>query len=107
MKEYIDKAALMLHIAGVKIHLKGDSEWITGYRDALQAVWETVQKFPAADVVERKRGEWVRKEDECCYWFECSVCGEEPAKLHGNYDFFSNFCPNCGCQMVGDEDGRD
>lgn len=53
-------------------------------------------KEPEAD-----HAQWVRVEDECCFWYECSACGEEPAKIHGNCDFFSPFCPHCGRPMSG------
>lgn len=52
MAEYIEREALLLGIAGVKVHMNGKSDWIKGYRDALQAMGEEVQEFPAADVVE-------------------------------------------------------
>lgn len=55
--------------------------------------------IPAADVVERKRGEWKIAaygiDGEDVY---CSVCG-----LGGNFPYW-NFCPICGADMRKDGD---
>lgn len=45
-----------------------------------------------------KRGEWVRKEGELTYWYECSECGYRPHIE--NYPYLSDFCPNCGVKMM-------
>ena len=44
-----------------------------------------------------KRGEWVRKEGELTYWYECSERGYRPHIE--NYPYLSDFCPNCGAKM--------
>ncbi len=55
----------------------------------------------AADVVERKRGEWFEVElgwDDVHY--DCSVCGESFCLIDGTpTDNMYNFCPNCGADM--------
>ncbi len=48
--------------------------------------------FPTADVVERKRGEWVSLNG----WITCSECGCEPPN---ETNIESDFCPNCGADM--------
>lgn len=59
------------------------------------AVIDTLKSIPAADVVERKKGEWIWTEtgdaDYEQYWV-CSECSE-----HNYYE--SNYCPNCGADM--------
>lgn len=63
----------------------------------------------SADVVERKRGEWIAKPQEFYIdttdWM-CSVCKEEfcPIDMVQD-DFFKmmKFCPNCGADMRGGE----
>lgn len=50
---------------------------------------------PVADVVERKRGEWIPFFPILCdrpYCYECSICGSTSGSM-------TNFCPNCGAQM--------
>lgn len=57
----------------------------------------------AADVVERKRGEWVDKPNPQWKAYDirhCSVCGWSihKSKLR-NTDLDWHFCPNCGADM--------
>lgn len=101
MAEYIERDALMLHIAGVKIHLKGKGDWMVGYRDALQAVGEMVQKAKAADVVEVKRGRWIDRYhgEYANALYVCSECGGTAHDLNGREWILSNFCPSCGADM--------
>lgn len=56
---------------------------------------------------QRIKGRWVRKESDLSWWYECSSCGESPL-----YDQYENevrtpFCPFCGSDMRGDEDGNE
>ena len=54
----------------------------------------SIDKIPAANVVEVKHGKWevrtVRGEAE----LYCSVCGNSP-----NVIYAYEFCPNCGAKM--------
>lgn len=55
---------------------------------------ENIRSIPAADVVERKVGKWLKS----TWSIRCSECG---------YDMpfaVRNFCPNCGAQMIGGDD---
>lgn len=61
-------------------------------------VFWKMQNIPAADVVERKSGEWIEHGEpneygvyQSWYW-TCSNCGAV-----GYHEF--NFCPNCGADM--------
>ena len=55
--------------------------------------YEDLKNLQTADVVERKRGEWVLNDDQV---YECKDCGYVPS-LDG-YTYF-NYCPNCGARM--------
>ena len=57
-----------------------------------------------ADVKPVVRGEWIKKDDGVCWWWECSNCGERPLRRYKT-DVLSNFCPNCGADMRGEDDG--
>jgi rubrerythrin len=53
------------------------------------ALREALDRVPAADVVERKTGKWLKS----AWSIRCSECG---------YDMpfaVRNFCPNCGAKM--------
>lgn len=69
-------------------------------------------RMPAADVVERKRGEWVW-DDNAYDWglgaWVCKGCHSRndniPAKKDTNPYMWvgSKYCPNCGADMRGDK----
>lgn len=60
--------------------------------------------YTAADVVERKRGEWIRVTEELGESWMCSECMEEFIPHDGMEEFASyvHFCPNCGADMRGE-----
>ncbi len=42
---------------------------------------------------------WERKENDICYWYECSNCGEEPPHSEYGQEYYSPRCPACGAHM--------
>lgn len=54
---------------------------------------------------QRIKGRWLRKESDLSWWYECSECGESP--LYNPYadEVLTSFCPFCGSDMRGEEDG--
>lgn len=64
-------------------------------------VQQIMNSIPAADVVERKKGKWEFREEFFAYGiahFDCSICGESVLER-------TRFCPNCGADMRGEDDG--
>lgn len=61
-----------------------------------------ITESPAADVKGTRRGKWV-KASEFMPIYKCSICNERNLFKDGN-NVFSNFCPNCGAKMGGDND---
>lgn len=61
-----------------------------------------LKSIPAADVVERKKGKWIRPVpgDGEPY---CSECKAEAPLSCGRFlhHWYTNFCPNCGAKMEG------
>lgn len=47
----------------------------------------------------RKKGKWIDICDGYTDYVKCDQCG-------GILDYKKNFCPNCGADMRGEEDGR-
>ena len=100
MAEYIEREAVLKQIA---------EEYDLNYGEILTdpyKFYQMVDFVPAADVVERKRGEWidiscvVADEDaEDGYWiatqYQCSLCGRKEYKKEP-------FC-NCGADMRGEK----
>ena len=77
-----------------------DAVWsVTGDKNVAK-VWDQIKDLPSAKP-ERKKGKWINRSLNILYpeWarYTCSVCGE-----HSNrYDY----CPNCGADMRGEQDG--
>lgn len=71
------------------------------YDDAV----DIVSDIPAADVVERKRGEWLNDHKPCAL-YQCSVCKDYMA-MAGYANCIpidqiyrvAKYCPNCGAEM--------
>jgi hypothetical protein len=63
---------------------------------------DIINALPSAEP-ERKKGKWIPHEDEDGehYGDKCSVCGEWYVMPCGK----ANFCPNCGADMRGGQDG--
>ncbi len=103
MAEYIEREALIQQMAdnfrqGV---------WDGCDRGEYQIAENTILEAPAADVVERKRGEWkVILDDYDCELMICSCCKAEFYDGDNDtIDHLHNFCPNCGADMRGEEHG--
>ena len=92
---------LLDSIPAADVISKGLYEQIKWERDVALAQLEEygVSLGEKADVVKVRHGRWIRKEDDSCYWYECSECGEKLAKTQWGNDYFSAYCPNCGVLM--------
>ena len=105
MAEYIEREALLEHIAGLSIIITGLSrgrnqlaEFGIRYKNS---ILRGINDFPAADVAPVVHGRWAHLGgDEWC----CSVCGfvittegswDKPAK---------KYCEDCGAKMDGGAD---
>ena len=75
-----------------------------------EAFMEYIKEQPAADVQPVKRGRWICNEE--LYYngmAKCSCCEaefyvEDLQTLQGDAECVK-FCPNCGADMIGDENG--
>ena len=83
--------------------------YYNGYSDALDRVQEVLEAAPTVAAVPVVRGEWTVVElndwgDEVIY--ECPICKEAFQIIEGTPEENSyNYCPNCGADMRGAEDG--
>lgn len=83
-------------------------EAILGSFNAIRAI----EELHAVDAVPVVHGRWIGVEYDgyadgypVYDLYECSICGEEHK---GEYDTLTNYCPNCGAKMDGDnKDGTD
>jgi rubrerythrin len=58
-----------------------------------------LERFASAQP-DRKKGQWILVSDGYTDCVKCDKCGEV-------FDVEKNFCPNCGADMRGEQDGRD
>lgn len=71
-----------------------------GRKDGIVLKEVPFEKLPST----QRKGKWIRKDDEQCYWYECSECGHLPPKDIYKQEWLSHFCPNCGTRMVRGEE---
>ena len=111
MPEYIEREALLAE-------LEDEIDFVSPFYNAeqnqyftmgLRCAYRDAQRFPAADVVEVRHGEWVETQEplgwrdvDCA---ECSVCHEswiidEDSSID-DYECMWHYCPNCGAKMDG------
>ena len=62
-----------------------------------------IKNAPTIEAEPVRHGMWVRIEDECTYWYECSECGEESLRDGWTQRVFSRYCPSCGAKMEDTE----
>lgn len=67
------------------------------------ALKEALSRVPSAEP-ERKKGKWIEIPDEIfASTYKCSECGEAPLS-DGEEWVLSNYCPNCGADMRGEQE---
>ncbi len=65
-----------------------------------------VLKMSSVTPQEPRKGEWCPQNDDYFDWYECSECGygnEGEMQYSSEYDVRTNYCPNCGADMRGEE----
>lgn len=76
-------------------------------------VLDDLEDYPAADVVARKTGKWCADYDYAEYEFDGSTPLPEPRKFQDGWQCSfcgvyssseTNYCPNCGAEMIGGDD---
>ena len=104
MARYIDADAL---IEMLNNKAKTDYEMGLYNHGALtESFIRCVEKHPTADVVERKRGEWIlfkpRRENRNAT-YKCSVCKKLCSSYYNDVGEWM-LCPHCGADMRGEKE---
>lgn len=99
-KRFIDAEALIRSIVSDR-RLMPDGLNGREIAEGIAYALHKITKAPAADVVERVRGEWI--EDGYEGVIVCSYCGMTPLSHPESMNTYvlSRFCPNCGAKMDG------
>lgn len=82
-----------------------DVLWITKETGA----WETqnrVRELPAVDAAPVVHGRWIPRKGKWFSCFQCSVCGEKISYPTADGKALTNYCPNCGAKMNGEENAE-
>lgn len=69
---------------------------VPNWSEVRETVLDCIANSPTIE--ERKKGKWLRKLSQTP-WPICSECG-----IYGANE--SNYCPNCGAYMKGENDGK-
>ena len=77
-----------------------ENEYDKGYQTAVVDIAKGLNALPAADVKPIVCGEWIAEKDRFYHW-HCSQCGY----VVGPIKMDCKFCPNCGADMRGSENG--
>ena len=101
MDEYISREEVVKEIKS-RI-FDADDAWESGYNTAMAGIMEWIEHMPSADVQPVKHGKW---ESDKCDMPRCSCCSYIPEfNRHIDDYYYSDFCPNCGARMDGDNNG--
>ena len=68
---------------------------------ATQIIYDTTEAIERLPIIQPRRGKWIDTKGNTEWYareYECSECG-------GTMLGESNFCPNCGADMRGEQDG--
>ena len=108
MSDYISREAAIQAIVVNSVKHAADPEHTIDPEVAAEIIY-AVQKLPAADVRENKRGRNITEENPVDQ-FVCSECGlilegyyrreidhDDGYEIY--YEFTPRFCPNCGADM--------
>ena len=75
-----------------------------GKYDELEAVLDSIDAIPAAEVEPVRHGRWIDKQEDDLTegMWRCSACGEDFYFLENNpSEYGINYCVNCGARMDG------
>lgn len=106
MGKYVDREKLIMVLTDMKHRLELNDSRLGIEKKLAIIIWDTlgtvmdiVKNFPAADVIERKKGMWIQISPAKIY--ECSQCGK--SIMTGDI-FTYKFCFACGAEMKKEEE---
>lgn len=83
-----------------------DNNSIVRWRYKDNENWKSAEISDLIKAYERPQGEWVKVVENISWHYECNQCHNRPlmARLVDE-DVLSEFCPNCGADMRGKDNG--
>ena len=100
MRDYINREDALVCLP--QYPLNYNKEQADAFLNGYYQMWKNVENCAAAEVVERKHGQWIRSVDELGEAWMCSECLEEFFPADGMEEFidYVHYCPNCGASMA-------
>lgn len=102
MSEYIRREDAVGVIEKEMKNYISDIWYKSAIHSALNDVNENIKSLEPADVVPMVHAYWIPQKENHEFkevWMKCSACGYPVSRWTGN----TNFCPNCGAKMDGEE----
>ena len=99
VRKYCDDCDRRKNANGKTVYALGDAPCRAC---SIKDVVDDIEDYPAADVRENVRGDWIRYS---VLW-TCSECGKDIRTITDGIDNFDEdpvFCPYCGAQMEGEQ----
>lgn len=93
MAEYIEREKIGLTDFEIAM-CNGD------YKEGMKMFLDKIASIPAADVRPVVRGKWIWFGDCSNEGLYCSVCKNKIHEVRKPKKKLSNFCPNCGADMM-------
>ena len=98
-------------IAGHAVHIVGEQPFVMSLDDGI-AVHEAIELL---EKPERKKGKWIKIPEFCGddvsgfidNHFSCSECKKKAEINPWGFYILSDFCPNCGADMRGEQSEND
>lgn len=107
MNDLISRSALKEDIESLHVKVTGLrsgkgvlAEYAKHYKESVVKLIDEAPTVEAKPVV---HGEWLLRHIGAGHMWECSVCHKRP-DIYVTMD--TNFCPSCGADMRGKNDGR-
>lgn len=104
MSDYIERGALMDKIGERLAYLRKEYGYYDHYTDGYEECYCKVEDAPAADAAPIKHGVWEKTDS--AHLLRCSACHDcyiDDNWLDGKH---WNFCPHCGADLRGEENGE-
>lgn len=60
--------------------------------------------LPAVEAAPVVHGRWIPRKGKWFVYYQCSVCGKKISYPSADGKAFTNYCPNCGAKMDGEEE---
>ena len=98
MKKLVNEINLIDRESAAEIlDARADVAVLTNAQYVYRHAANMIRKLPAVDAEPVRRGHWTEVEkSETGHLMECSVCKEW---IFHNFNYSSNYCPNCGAKM--------